>query len=268
MGKEDEVSLLEEPYPWGNLKQKGRHYSQCLGIVIALICSSAGFLLGIFIGPHWPGRLDRLCLEKTTIPSPMVPDIKIAYHEQNFNSTLFGTSIYRQEPSPEVDQAWVDLGVYLGVILVDEDKALKAGITKGHVKTPQNVGGEYFANVEVFHQLHCLNLLRKTSHWNYNYYQNLGEVEFENEERFLRIHADHCLDALREQLMCTADIGILPYIRVKGKDRSYPDFLAAPHMCRNFEDIRSWAIKAQIGEVGPELLHDPYPGDIVLDEIP
>jgi hypothetical protein len=29
-----------------------------------------------------------------------------------FNSTLFGTSIYRQEPSPEVDQAWVDIGVY------------------------------------------------------------------------------------------------------------------------------------------------------------
>lgn len=81
-------------------------------------------------------------------------------------------------------------------------------------------------------------------------------------------HIDHCLDALREQLMCTADIGILPYIRVKGKDRSYPDFPAAPHMCRNFEDIRSWAIKAQIGKVGPELLHDPYPGDIVLDEIP
>ena len=46
------------------------------------------------------------------VKAPMTPDIKIAYHEQNFNSTLFGTSIYRQEPSPEVDQAWVDLGVY------------------------------------------------------------------------------------------------------------------------------------------------------------
>jgi hypothetical protein len=36
----------------------------------------------------------------------------MSYHEQPFNSTLFGTSIYRQEPSPEVDQAWIDLGVY------------------------------------------------------------------------------------------------------------------------------------------------------------
>jgi hypothetical protein len=44
--------------------------------------------------------------------APMTPDVKISYHEQMFNSTLFGTSIYRQEPSPEVDQAWVDIGVY------------------------------------------------------------------------------------------------------------------------------------------------------------
>jgi hypothetical protein len=42
----------------------------------------------------------------------MTPDVKISYHEQMFNSTLFGNSIYRQEPSPEVDQAWVDIGVY------------------------------------------------------------------------------------------------------------------------------------------------------------
>jgi hypothetical protein len=42
------------------------------------------------------------------------------------------------------------------VVLVNEDKALKAGITTGHVKTPSEEGGKYFVNVEVFHQLHCL----------------------------------------------------------------------------------------------------------------
>jgi hypothetical protein len=44
----------------------------------------------------------------------------------------------------------------VGVVLIDEDKALKAGITTGHVKTPPEEGGKYFVNVEVFHQLHCL----------------------------------------------------------------------------------------------------------------
>lgn len=68
--------------------------------------------------------------------------------------------------------------------------------------------------------------------------------------------------------MCTADIGVLPYLRVKDKDRAYPDFPAAPHMCRNFEDIRSWVVDRQLESIETELLHNAEPGDIVLDEIP
>jgi Mycotoxin biosynthesis protein UstYa len=79
---------------------------------------------------------------------------------------------------------------------------------------------------------------------------------------------DHCLDALREQLMCTADIGVLPYVRVRRNERAYPDFPAAPHMCRNFEDIREWARDAQTGREWTAHLYEPQPGDIVLDQIP
>jgi hypothetical protein len=41
----------------------------------------------------------------------------------------------------------------------------------------------------VFHQLHCLNLLRKTSYWNHDYYANLEEVEFVNEDHIIGLHA-------------------------------------------------------------------------------
>ena len=75
------------------------------------------------------------------------------------------------------------------MILVDEDKALKAGFSRGHIKTPPEAGGQNYANVEVFHQLHCLNLLRKTSYWNHDYYANLGEVEFVNEDYIVGLHA-------------------------------------------------------------------------------
>lgn len=33
------------------------------------------------------------------------------------------------------------------------------------------------------------NLLRKTNHWNHDYYRALGEYEFTNEDYFLRMHA-------------------------------------------------------------------------------
>lgn len=75
------------------------------------------------------------------------------------------------------------------MILVDEDKALKAGFSKGHIKTPPEAGGQYYSSVEVFHQLHCLKLLRKTRYWNHDNYGNLGEVAFVNEYHIVRLHA-------------------------------------------------------------------------------
>lgn len=65
---EDEVSLLEESNPWSKLKQKSQQKSRSLGFLIALAFSTFGFVLGFLIGPYWPGRLDILCLAKTSIP--------------------------------------------------------------------------------------------------------------------------------------------------------------------------------------------------------
>ena len=65
---EDEVTLLEEPHPWDNLKQKTQRHSWSLELVIALSFFTVGFALGVFIGSHWPARLDTLCLAKTSIP--------------------------------------------------------------------------------------------------------------------------------------------------------------------------------------------------------
>jgi hypothetical protein len=60
--------------------------------------------------------------------------------------------------------------------------------------------------------------------------------------------------------MCMADIGILPYVHVKSNYRAYPDLPAAPHMCRNFEDILEWARDAQTGKAWTAHLYDPQPG--------
>jgi hypothetical protein len=68
MQNEDEVSLLEEPLPWQKLKQKSQRYSWSLVLLFALVFSSFGFLFGIAIGPYWSGRLDLLCLAKTSMP--------------------------------------------------------------------------------------------------------------------------------------------------------------------------------------------------------
>jgi hypothetical protein len=69
---------------------------------------------------------------------------------------------------------------------------------------------------------------------------------------------------IRQQLMCTADVGILGEWWVKGGSDSWVDF-NNEHMCKNFDDIRQWAEEHQIekGDMVQRRL-----GDTVLDEVP
>lgn len=73
-------------------------------------------------------------------------------------------------------------------MIVPEALGIKSGIPPGNAKLPLESGGGYIAMVQVFHQLHCLNLLRKATWYNYNYYNNFGENEFASSEEIVQIH--------------------------------------------------------------------------------
>lgn len=54
--------------------------------------------------------------------------------------------------------------------------------------------------------------------------------------------ADHCLEMLRQNLMCESDIGVITMqiLPERGDNDPWPDF-NTPHVCRNFEAIKDWA---------------------------
>jgi hypothetical protein len=52
-------------------------------------------------------------------------------------------------------------------------------------------------------------------------------------------NVDHCIEMLRQRLMCTSDVNIITYDWVQGWDLAYPNFNTA-HQCRNFDKIMSW----------------------------
>lgn len=82
----------------------------------------------------------------------------------------------------------------------------------------------------------------------------------------------HCLDIIRQQLMCTVDVGIL------GQVWFQPDADEAPsafvdfntkHTCRNFEAVRQWAEERQMpDEVPDDWLEPPKPGDRIWNTVP
>ena len=85
------------------------------------------------------------------------------------------------------------------------EAARRSDLNKDHARRAKKYGGGIPVYVEGFHQLHCLDLLRKGLYYNYEYYHSRGEGAFGDPEYIQRYHVSHCLDFLRQRLMCDFD---------------------------------------------------------------
>ena len=78
----------------------------------------------------------------------------------------------------------------------------------------------------------------------------------------------HCLDFLRQRLMCTVDISVLGVVWVnKSNPVSFTDF-NTKHVCRNFEQIRAWAEEHQLPLLPRDYLVPPGPDTFIWDQAP
>lgn len=111
--------------------------------------------------------------------------------------------------------------------------------------------------------------------WNYEYYKEQKQGPFVNSEYVVRFHVTHCLDILRQQLMCVVDVGVLGQIWYQPEEEQNPipfvDF-NTKHKCRDFEAVREWAEKQQLPpaetvDMG-RFYELPKPGDMIYPEIP
>ncbi|GAD96058.1 hypothetical protein PTT_11356 [Paecilomyces variotii No. 5] len=193
----------------------------------------------------------------------------IAYNTVTYNGSLLKENIYKKAPAPEVDVAWDALAVQNVPFIIPEDQGERYGLSKSHVKRRPEAGGGYPVYLEAMHHLHCLNLLRQTSYWNYEYYLKEGKGPFVNSEPVIKFHAGHCLDILRQQLMCKADLSVFGQVWVRDYG-IYPDF-DTKHRCKNFEAISDWVkhrqLKKQLDADGNSIF-EIRDGDEILDEIP
>lgn len=73
--------------------------------------------------------------------------------------------------------------VYPGSSTLEE--VLLSGGTADDVRLPEELGGGYMTVFEVIHQLHCLNLIRKATH--YDYYKDRA-IEFTDKPKTARLH--------------------------------------------------------------------------------
>ncbi|KAF1996921.1 hypothetical protein P154DRAFT_607304, partial [Amniculicola lignicola CBS 123094] len=149
------------------------------------------------------------------------------------------SSPWRGEPRPELEAAWNSVTWEMGEISTTLDDARRAGIEldlNSLVRFPTNDGGDVYTSVEWVHHLHCLNQLRKFTR--YNYYKD-KDISFLQPFGETVNHMDHCIDMLRQRVMCTPDTGLIFSHWVKGHDHKHVNF-NTQHRCMNFQNAVDW----------------------------
>src|SRR3569833_851711 len=159
---------------------------------------------------------------------------------RSFNGALRDNStIWRQPPSPEVDEAWDYISTEgFEIITVSETDVVNSGKDPTiSLKAPSSWGAgddAYIAQVEVFHQIHCLIELRKAMDYEYFYKSPPDELHMS--------HKRHCIHLLLQSLMCSADVGNITHNWVRNENipepkiRPMPDFNVVKK-CADFDGL-------------------------------
>ncbi|CAK7198510.1 hypothetical protein SEUCBS139899_001171 [Sporothrix eucalyptigena] len=183
---------------------------------------------------------------KTVAPVSVAPvEDVIEYEVRNFQLGFGdGRTPYQAAPSPELDKLWRDLYSAGIPSLISPDAASQ--LENKTIPFPHDEDGRYMVSLDVFHQLHCLNMIRmalRPDH--YKGHTALQDRTFSrhedaDEELFGTDHIDHCMDSIRQSLMCNADTSVLVWSWDAATRANIPHVDVA-HVCKNFDKIRSWA---------------------------
>jgi len=141
-------------------------------------------------------------------------------------------------------------------IKLNEEEYSEVGISPATAaRNAPEFGGGYFLQSEFSHQLHCVNLLRKASYFKYNYYLS-RDPDFKDKPKTFKVHLDHCVEMLRQLVMCHADVGLVTAHWIEQRERPWPDF-NTKQTCRNFEGIWQWTVDHQMPEGTPMIPMKP-----------
>ncbi|KAI1118047.1 hypothetical protein F5Y14DRAFT_400928 [Nemania sp. NC0429] len=206
--------------------------------------------------------------------APAIEDGVVEYYDTDFENEFAHKTKYRGPPTPELEAAWDQIwnrklaalshsnGISkaintsdnpVGGVEVPLDGPVRLGkATENLVHIHSDEARGYSSMLEVFHQLHCLNLVRQYT-WRDYYDEHLREwLDAGDNHKMVdlnvssdrsvgdRMHVDHCIETLRLQLMCNADL--TPMLVLKDDSvavGSKADF-DVHHKCRRWDRLVEW----------------------------
>ncbi|KAJ6784909.1 hypothetical protein PWT90_02382 [Aphanocladium album] len=180
--------------------------------------------------------------------SPALEAVKMEVTE--FQGQLRIISPYQGEPSDELDQAWTDLLQYSNVWVSGEELSK---INKTSIPVPGEED-KYWVELSVVHELHCIKRLRQYLHKDY-YFPNRSAED----QRLNYLHTDHCLEILRQSVMCHADTSMITMTWEPTSKFPAADFQNV-HECKNWDALYEWQKERSVDMMKPGFLVHPTLG--------
>ncbi|KAK8149870.1 hypothetical protein G3M48_005308 [Beauveria asiatica] len=153
----------------------------------------------------------------------------------------------------ELEKAWDKLWHHQGVGVPKEGLVALNKTNGKYLQTNRSTAAkpEYYALVGMFHQLHCLNIIRQAT-WPTDMYDKGWGEELQPmnvSESQGRAHVDHCVETLRLSLMCFGDVTPMLLLTRDGTlNTSTADF-NVHHKCRSYEQIRDFVDASAVDPV-------------------
>ncbi|KAL7622857.1 hypothetical protein AAE478_006536 [Parahypoxylon ruwenzoriense] len=213
MGKHSEESgdrLLEQSSEFGDdglEETRRRHSRSARSWLPTNFISIAIFLLLLYIAILQTVEVTSKCAlpRKSVIGDEhfTLPGDVLQYEERpEWNAPRYP---WHQEPSDALDEVWDDL-LYSLNIRISKDELSLLNINKtNRVQVTGANGDDYVGVLGVYHHIHCLNNIRRLLSWDYYGPKLAGEKHMEG---FSAEHSQHCIDTIRQALMCHANTGL------------------------------------------------------------
>ncbi|KAE9376386.1 hypothetical protein N431DRAFT_462223 [Stipitochalara longipes BDJ] len=200
---------------------------------------------------------DNHLIKITSTYSPIFGKLPISLTTRKSNGSFWPQnppSIYQLPPSPEVDAAWSRLSDTHGIALtaLELESMGKETAESWPYPSSYHIPGHsaqettYMGLINVFHQIHCLDIFRKLA-WP-DYY---GEFWTHTSAFPFQEHVGHCQYMLLQTLMCHADLEVITFGKVRGTPGPFPDF-SVEQKCRDFDSILRWKENNQVNVTDEE----------------
>ncbi|KAK0663417.1 hypothetical protein QBC41DRAFT_234617, partial [Cercophora samala] len=153
-------------------------------------------------------------------------------------------------PRPELEEEWKRLTGNDTIRVTFSEVEQFSNRDETIIQLNDEKGG-YFTTVAVYHGLHCVQRLH---HYIYSshYYPNLTQ----DQQFVLQRHAEHCLDWLRQYVMCNADTTLMPARWTANSPK--PAVLDwGNHQCVVWDDIENWMAARAFDPYAPGVLMHP-----------